>query len=282
MFQANFQKQQEDADIDAVIMCHHGGRHDAPLSGLLVPVNRQLCLHRFHDPGLGIAGAGSEPGDIADIAVIRTMPHFIQRFALAFEHILSELVLGHFRNGDHDNEIQTVIGPFLCFADPKPQGTDIPRSKIQIQLLSNVSDIGQITVLLFTVYRYIRLTHLIPEILTKVDNGEIAMSPAVEMSYLTEAEQYTLLDAMERNDCTPSHAQAIRMKKLSQQGQLPEDMIYTIMEEEKPNQKEQIRLPRADFRKYFPPGYPETKIRQDIEKALELLMRQRQRSRDAR
>ena len=132
------------------------------------------------------------------------------------------------------------------------------------------------------VYRYIRLTYLIPEILTKVDNGEIAMSPAVEMSYLTEAEQYTLLDAMEQNDCTPSHAQSIRMKKLSQQGQLPEDMIYTIMEEEKPNQKEQIRLRREDFRKYFPPGYPEAKIRQDIEKALELLMRQRQRSRDAR
>ena len=132
------------------------------------------------------------------------------------------------------------------------------------------------------VYRYIRLTYLIPEILTKVDNGEIAMSPAVEISYLTGTEQYTLLDAMEQNDCTPSHAQAIRMKKLSQTGQLPEDMIYSIMEEEKPNQKEQIRLRREDFRKYFPPGYPEAKIRQDIEKALELLMRQRQRSRDAR
>ena len=132
------------------------------------------------------------------------------------------------------------------------------------------------------VYRYIRLTYLIPEILTKVDNGEIAMSPAVEISYLTDAEQYTLLDAMEQNDCTPSHAQAIRMKKFSQMGQLPEDVIYTIMEEEKPNQKEQIRLRREDFRKYFPPGYPEVKIKQDIEKALELLMRQRQRSRDAR
>lgn len=132
------------------------------------------------------------------------------------------------------------------------------------------------------VYRYIRLTYLIPEILTKVDNGEIAMSPAVEISYLTDAEQSTLLDAMEQNDCTPSHAQAIRMKKLSQQGQLGDNVIYTIMEEEKPNQKEQIRLRREDFRKYFPPGYPEAKIKQDIEKALELLMRQRQRSRDAR
>ena len=130
------------------------------------------------------------------------------------------------------------------------------------------------------VYRYIRLTSLIPEILAKIDSGEIAMSPAVEISYLTETEQYTLLDAMEQNDCTPSHAQTIRMKKLSQQGQLPEEMIYTIMEEEKPNQKEQIRLRREDFRKYFPPGYPEAKIRQDIMKALELLLRQR--SRDAR
>ena len=132
------------------------------------------------------------------------------------------------------------------------------------------------------VYRYIRLTNLIPEILTKVDNGEIAMSPAVEISYLTEAEQYTLLDAMEQNDCTPSHAQTIRMKKLSQQGQLGDENIYTIMAEEKPNQKEQIRLRREDLRKYFPPGYPEEKIRQDITKALELLLRQRQRNRDAR
>lgn len=132
------------------------------------------------------------------------------------------------------------------------------------------------------VYRYIRLTYLIPEILTKVDNEEIAMSPAVEISYLTEAEQYTLLDAMEQNDCTPSHAQTIRMKKLSQQGQLADETIYTIMAEEKPNQKEQIRLRRDDLRKYFPPGYPEEKIRQDITKALELLLRQRQRNRDAR
>ena len=132
------------------------------------------------------------------------------------------------------------------------------------------------------VYRYIRLTNLIPEILAKVDNGEIAMSPAVEISYLTEAEQYTLLDAMEQNDCTPSHAQTIRMKKLSQQGQLADETIYTIMAEEKPNQKEQIRLRREDLRKYFPPGYPEEKIRQDITKALELLLRQRQRNRDAR
>lgn len=132
------------------------------------------------------------------------------------------------------------------------------------------------------VYRYIRLTYLIPEILTKVDSEKIAMSPAVEISYLTEAEQYILLDAMEQNDCTPSHAQTIRMKKLSQQGQLTDETIYTIMSEEKPNQKEQIRLRREDLRKYFPPGYPEEKIRQDITKALELLLRQRQRNRDAR
>ena len=132
------------------------------------------------------------------------------------------------------------------------------------------------------VYRYIRLTNLIPEILTKVDSGEIAISPAVEISYLTETEQYTLWDAMEQNDCTPSHAQTIRMKKLSQQGQLADEGIYTIMAEEKPNQKEHIRLRREDLRKYFPPGYPEEKIRQDITKALELLLRQRQRNRDAR
>jgi len=162
------------------------------------------------------------------------------------------------------------------------QRTDLTSSQVATKL-DSAAEIGKAQgESRDKVYRYIRLTNLIPEILQKVDNGEIALSPAVEISYLTETEQYTLLDAMELNDCTPSHAQTIRMKKLSQQGQLMEETIYTIMEEDKPNQKEQIRLRREDFRKYFPPGYPEAKIKQDIEKALELLMRQRQRSRDAR
>ena len=90
--------------------------------------------------------------------------------------------------------------------------------------------------------RYIRLTYLIPELLSMVDENKIAFNPAVEISYLEQSEQRVLLDAMELNDCTPSHAQSIRLKKLSQEGVLDDQMIYAVMSEEKPNQQEQIML----------------------------------------
>lgn len=102
------------------------------------------------------------------------------------------------------------------------------------------------------VQRYIRLTHLIPELLEKVDNGKIAFNPAVEISFLTEEEQTILNEAMEMNDCTPSHAQTIRLKKLSHDSELTEETINDIMSEEKPCQREQIKFGREDFRKYFP------------------------------
>lgn len=132
------------------------------------------------------------------------------------------------------------------------------------------------------IQRYIRLTHLIPELLTKVDEGKIAFSPAVEISFLTEAEQRILLDAIELNDCTPSHAQSIRLKKLSQDCVLTKDQIYEIMSEEKPNQQEHLRFRREDFNGYFPKSYTEQQIKKDILKGLELLHRHRQRNRDAR
>jgi len=132
------------------------------------------------------------------------------------------------------------------------------------------------------VHRYIRLTYLIPELLTMVDENKIAFSPAVEISYLEQSEQLTLLDAIELNDCTPSHAQSIRLKKLSLEGLLDSNRIYEIMSEEKPNQQEQIKLRRDDFRSYFPPNYTDEQIKKDIVKGLELLKRQRDRNRDAR
>lgn len=132
------------------------------------------------------------------------------------------------------------------------------------------------------VKRYIRLTYLIPELLTKVDDGKIAFSPAVEISFLTEDEQKILLDAIELNDCTPSHAQSIRLKKLSQDCVLTKDQIYEIMSEEKPNQQEHLRFRREDFNGYFPKSYTEQQIKKDILKGLELLHRHRQRNRDAR
>ena len=132
------------------------------------------------------------------------------------------------------------------------------------------------------VQRYIRLTYLIPELLTKVDEGKIAFSPAVEISFLTEDEQRILLDAIELNDCTPSHAQSIRLKKLSQDGVLTNEQIYELMAEEKPNQQEHLRFRREEFNGYFPKSYTEQQIKKDILKGLELLHRHRQRNKDAR
>lgn len=132
------------------------------------------------------------------------------------------------------------------------------------------------------VLRYIRLTYLIPELLEMVDEGKMAFNPAVEISYLEHSEQLALLDAMSLNDCTPSHAQAIRLKKMSQDGVLTSEAIHDTMSEEKPNQAEQIRFKRDDFKEYFPLRYTDEQIKRDILKGLELLKRQRDRNRDAR
>ena len=128
-----------------------------------------------------------------------------------------------------------------------------------------------------TIRLYIRLTYLIPEILDMVDDGKIALRPAVELSYLAEKEQHFLLDTMFSEDCTPSHAQAIKMRKFSQEGKLNPDVILSIMQEEKPNQKEQIKIPKERISRYFAPGTPVQKIEDTIVKALELY-RKRQRS----
>ena len=132
------------------------------------------------------------------------------------------------------------------------------------------------------VQRFIRLTNLIPEILAKVDEGKIAFNPAVELSYLSEEQQRELLAAMEKNQCTPSHAQAIQLKRAAQAGTLDSEAIQALMQQEKPNQQEQIKLRREDFRSFFPPHYTGEQIKRDILKGLELLKHQRERSRDAR
>lgn len=132
------------------------------------------------------------------------------------------------------------------------------------------------------VRRYIRLTYLIPKLLAMVDDGKIAFNPAVEISYLSKDEQGILLDAMDLNDCTPSHAQAIRLKKMSQDGVLNDEQIYAVMSEEKPNQQEQLKFKKEELKKYFPPSYTDAQMRKDIIKGLELLKRQRERNRDAR
>ena len=135
------------------------------------------------------------------------------------------------------------------------------------------------------VFRHIRLTYLIPEILEMMDNSvlkekdklQIALRPAVELSYLTEQEQRDLNETMMTEDRTPSHAQAIKMRKFSQDGRLNMDVIFSIMQEEKGNQKEQFKIPRDRISKYFAPGTPAQKIEDTIVKALELYHK-RQRS----
>lgn len=126
------------------------------------------------------------------------------------------------------------------------------------------------------IQRYIRLTNLIPEILDMVDDGRIAFRPAVELSYLTEQEQHILYDAMGHADCTPSLAQAIKMKSFSREGKLSEAVIRSIMAEEKPNQKEQFRIPKERISKYFKPGTPARTMEDTIIKALDYY-RKRQR-----
>lgn len=129
------------------------------------------------------------------------------------------------------------------------------------------------------IQRYIRLTELIPPILDMVDEGKIAMRPAVELSYLPKEQQQVLFDTMELEDCTPSHAQAIKMRKFAEAGKLNEDVILSIMTEEKPNQVEQFKIPKKRIDKYFSPGTTPKQMEDTIIKALELY-RRRERGRE--
>ena len=131
-----------------------------------------------------------------------------------------------------------------------------------------------------TVQRYIRLTNLIPEILQYVDDGRISFTPAVELSYLNEQEQQDLLEQIEQSDCTPSLSQACRFKKISQGEGLTPEVIAEIMEEEKANQKERVKIPTEKLRKYFPKNYTVQQIEDEIIKLCEKNYRMKQR--DAR
>lgn len=137
------------------------------------------------------------------------------------------------------------------------------------------------------VRRFIRLTNLVPELLDMVDNSvlkekdklQMALRPAVELSYLSKDEQNALLEVMEGEDCTPSHAQAIKIREFSEKGKLNPDVILSIMQEEKPNQVEQFKIPRNRIDKFFPAGTPAQKIEDTIVKALEMY-RKRERARE--
>ena len=131
-----------------------------------------------------------------------------------------------------------------------------------------------------TVKRYIRLTNLLPKLLEYVDEGRIAFTPAVELSYLNDIEQQDLIQTIESEDCTPSLSQAVRMKKLSQQGLLDDDKILEIMSEEKANQKERIKIPTERVRKFFPESYTKTQIEDAIVKLCEANFKRRQKQQE--
>lgn len=132
------------------------------------------------------------------------------------------------------------------------------------------------------VKRYIRLTNLIPPILDMVDEGRIAFTPAVEISYLLPEEQTMLLSEMEYNDCTPNLSQAQRLKELSMQGLFTAERLSSIMSEEKANQKERVKIPADRIRKYFPKDYTTAQIEETIVKLCEAYHRKRLRDRDSR
>lgn len=158
------------------------------------------------------------------------------------------------RQGHRTDLTSTPMEPKLSTRSNEQLAAESPDSRAQIQ-------------------RFIRLTNLIPELLDMVDENKIALRPAVELSYLAEKEQRILYEEIGYSDCTPSHAQAIKMRKFAEQGQLTAEVISSIMQEEKPNQKEQFRMPREKISKYFPAGTPAEKIEDTIIKALELYRR---------
>ena len=128
-----------------------------------------------------------------------------------------------------------------------------------------------------TIQRYIRLTNLVPPLLQMVDDGRIAFSPAVELSYLTRDEQTELWDLIGREDATPSLSQALRMKQLSREAKLTPEVLYAILTEEKPNQKEQVRIKTESLRKYFPRNYSAQQMEREIIKLLEARYRAKDR-----
>ncbi len=164
------------------------------------------------------------------------------------------------------------------------QRTDLTLTPSVSKLRTNETLAQQVGESRETIRRYIRLTELISTILDMVDEGQIAMRPAVELSYLPKEQQEILHDTMQSEDCTPSHAQAIKMRKFSEEGRLDEDVIFSIMTEEKPNQVEQFKMPMKRIDKFFKPGTPTEKKAAVIVEALEFYQRNKskQRKKDSR
>ena len=162
------------------------------------------------------------------------------------------------------------------------QRTDLTLSQVATKLDTAAEIVKAVGDSRDKVFRYIRLTNLIPEILQMVDQGKIALTPAVELSFLKESEQRDLLETMESEDCTPSLSQSQQLKKLSQSGELDMDRIFELMRQPKANQEEKLRFDLKEIRRYFPKNYSTERIQQTILQLLEKYERNWRRERNAR
>ena len=239
--------------LNPVILCRNGERYE------LIAGHRRkhACLR------LGISGIPAIVRELSrDEAVVEMVDSNLQR-----EHILPS---------------EKAYAYKMKMDALKRQGerTDLTSRPMGEKLLSVEAVAESAEESARQIHRYIRLTELIPELLTMVDEEKIAFRPAVELSYLTEDEQRDLLETIESEDCTPSLAQAIRMKNLSKVGKLDMDTIFAIMTEQKPNQKEKIKIPMERLEQFFPRGMPQKQIEDTIVKALTLYQKHLKKKRE--
>ena len=209
----------------------------------------------------------------AGISSVPVMVHDIDRDAAAIALVDSNLYREHILPSEKAFAYKLKLEAM----NRQGQRTDLTSTQVVSKLRTNemVGEAGGDS--RETVRRYIRLTYLHPKILSMVDEGKIALTPAVELSYLTETEQQDLLETMESEDCTPSLSQAMQMKQLSQTGQLDMDRIFHIMTQPKANQKEKISFRVDDIRQFFPKDYTSARIQETILKLLHDYQKKRQR-----
>ena len=211
----------------------------------------------------------------AGISEVPAFVHAVSRDEAAIQLVDSNL------HREHILPSEKAFAYKMKYEAMRHQGTS---SQLGTKLRSDEEMAAQVGESRNQIQRYIRLTNLIPPLLTLMDEGRIAFTVGVELSYLTREEQRAVLEAIELYDCTPSYSQACRLHRDSEMMYAADTRkrILSVMSEEKPNQREQIRLRREDFRSFFPADYTDKQIRDDIIAGLNLLKRQRKRDRDAR
>ncbi len=272
-FEGHPYKVEDNADMEALV---ESIRENGILNPLIVrPAENDPC--RFE------IVSGHRRAHAARLAGIETVPAFV--YSLSRDQA-AVLVVDSNLHRERLLPSEKAFAYKLKMEALKRQGrrTDLTLSQVATKL-DTAAEIGAASnESRDQVFRYIRLTNLLPELLELLDEGRIAFSVGVELSYLPGEAQSDLLDAVARNDCTPSYAQAVRLHKAYNVGALDRWLIDTTLAEPKPNQQEQIRLKRESYANFFPKHYTSAQIEQDIRKGLELLKRQRdrERSRDAR